>query len=190
MPPVSDLHLVLVVDGPGKGRRSTPTVVGALVRASPPDGGMAVPRTRERRARDDRSASGFAIRAWPGWGIRAGREEEPGATRESRAVDLGAGVVGLLADWLSGRSPTGSRRTPRSARPLLARVPFSPRLPLVRRGDGAARARLSGLAFGFTLEAAIAAFFCWVARRRHSHRLRASADPGPDRAARARCSCS
>ena len=76
-------------------------------------------------------------------------------------MDLAAGLVGLLAgvavgplaDRLATNAPVGD--------PLLARVPFSPRLPLVT----AATARLGaacGLVFGLTLEALVAAVFCWV----------------------------
>ncbi len=76
-------------------------------------------------------------------------------------MDLAAGLVGLLvglavgplADRLASNAPVGA--------PLLARVPFSPRLPLVT----AATALLGGacgLVFGLTLEAAVGAAFCWI----------------------------
>ena len=89
------------------------------------------------------------------------RGRNPGATRESRAVHLGAGLVGLLvglavgplADRLATNAPIGA--------PLLRSVPFSKRLPLVIAGTAFLGA-MSGLAFDFTPEAAIAAFFCWV----------------------------
>jgi leader peptidase (prepilin peptidase) / N-methyltransferase len=76
-------------------------------------------------------------------------------------VNLGAGVVGLLvglavgplADRLATNAPIGE--------PLLRRVPFSRRLPLVTAATALLGA-LSGLVFDLTLEAAIAAFFCWV----------------------------
>lgn len=89
-------------------------------------------------------------------------------------VDLAAGVVALLAglavapfaDRLATNAPVGA--------PLLGGVPFSPRLPLV----AAATTGLSGacgLVFGFTLEAAIGAIFCWilvvVTRTDFEHRL-------------------
>jgi leader peptidase (prepilin peptidase) / N-methyltransferase len=83
------------------------------------------------------------------------------ATGESRAVNLGAGLVGLLvglavgplADILATNAPVGA--------PLFRRVPFSQRLPLMTAATAVLGA-LSGLVFGLTLEAAIAAFFCWV----------------------------
>ena len=76
-------------------------------------------------------------------------------------MDVTAAVVGLLAglavaplaDRLATNAPIGA--------PLLARVPFSPRLPLV----AAATALLGagcGLAFGLSLEALVGAVFCWV----------------------------
>lgn len=76
-------------------------------------------------------------------------------------MNLGAGLVGLLvglavgplADRLATNAPIGA--------PLLLRVPFSRRLPFVTAGTALAGAA-SGLVFDFTLEAAIAAFFCWV----------------------------
>jgi prepilin signal peptidase PulO-like enzyme (type II secretory pathway) len=76
-------------------------------------------------------------------------------------VHLGAGLVGLLvglavgplADRVATNAPIGA--------PLLGRVPFSKRLPLVIAGTAFLGA-MSGLAFDFTPEAAIAAFFCWV----------------------------
>ena len=76
-------------------------------------------------------------------------------------MHLGAGLVGLLvglavgplADRLATNAPIGA--------PLLRSVPFSKRLPLVIAGTAFLGA-MSGLAFDFTPEAAIAAFFCWV----------------------------
>jgi leader peptidase (prepilin peptidase) / N-methyltransferase len=76
-------------------------------------------------------------------------------------VNLGAGVVGLLvglavgplADRLATNAPIGE--------PLLRRIPFSRRLPLVTAATALLGA-LSGLVFDLTFEAAIAAFFCWV----------------------------
>ena len=76
-------------------------------------------------------------------------------------MDLAAGLVGLLAgvavgpvaDRLATNAPVGA--------PLLARVPFSPRLPLVT----AATALLGGacgLVFGLSLEALVGAVFCWI----------------------------
>jgi leader peptidase (prepilin peptidase) / N-methyltransferase len=89
-------------------------------------------------------------------------------------VDLAAGAVGLvvglaagpLADRLATNAPVGA--------PLLARVPFSPRLALVTAAT-ALLAGACGLAFGFTPEAAIGAFFCAVlvviTRTDFEHRL-------------------
>lgn len=76
-------------------------------------------------------------------------------------MDLAAGLVGLLAgvavgplsDRLATNAPIGA--------PLLRRVPFSPRLPLVTAGTAFLGAAC-GLAFGLTLEALVGAFFCWV----------------------------
>jgi leader peptidase (prepilin peptidase)/N-methyltransferase len=76
-------------------------------------------------------------------------------------VDVAAGLVGLLAGALAG--PLADRvatNTPEHRNPL-ARAPWSPRLPLV----AAATALLGGacgLVFGFTLEAVVAAVFCWI----------------------------
>jgi prepilin signal peptidase PulO-like enzyme (type II secretory pathway) len=89
-------------------------------------------------------------------------------------VDVAAGLVGLvaglavgpLADRLATNAPVHA--------PLLQRVPFSPRLPLVTAGTALLGAA-SGLAFGLTLEALIGAFFCWVlvvvTRTDFEHRL-------------------
>jgi leader peptidase (prepilin peptidase) / N-methyltransferase len=89
-------------------------------------------------------------------------------------VDLAAGAVGLLAglavgplaDRLATNAPVGA--------PLLARVPFSTRLPLVVAGTALLGAAC-GLVFGFGAEAAIGAFFCWilviVTRTDFEHRL-------------------
>jgi leader peptidase (prepilin peptidase)/N-methyltransferase len=76
-------------------------------------------------------------------------------------VDFAAGLVGLtvglavgpLADRLATNAPVGA--------PLLARAPFSRRLPLVAAGT-ALLAGACGLGFGFTLEALVGAVFCWV----------------------------
>lgn len=76
-------------------------------------------------------------------------------------MDLAAGLVGLvaglavgpLADRLATNAPVGA--------PLLAKVPFSRRLPLVTAGT-ALLAGACGLAFGLTLESLVSAFFCWV----------------------------
>ena len=101
-----------------------------------------------------------------------GRNDTP--PRESRWVNVGAGIVGALlglavaplADRLATNAPIGA--------PLLARVPFSTRLPLVAAACSALAAAC-GLAFGFTLEAALGALFCWalvvVTRTDLEHRL-------------------
>ena len=97
-----------------------------------------------------------------------------GAIRESEAVNLAAGLLGLLAGLVAG--PLADRLATNAPvhAPLLGRVPFSPRLPLVTAGTALLGAA-SGLAYGFTFEAAIAAFFCWilviVTRTDFEHRL-------------------
>ena len=76
-------------------------------------------------------------------------------------MDLGAGAVGLLAglgvgpiaDRLATNAPVGA--------PLWRRVPLSGRASLVIVAT-ALLAAACGLVFGFTLEALIAAAFCWV----------------------------
>ena len=84
-----------------------------------------------------------------------------GATRESEAVNLGAGLLGLLAGLVVG--PLADRLATNAPvhAPLLGRVPVSPRLLLVTAGTALLGAA-SGLVYGFTFEAAIAAFFCWI----------------------------
>jgi prepilin signal peptidase PulO-like enzyme (type II secretory pathway) len=94
--------------------------------------------------------------------------------RESRQVEVAAGIAGALlglafsplADRLATNAPVGA--------PLVARVPFSPRLPLVAFACSVLAAAC-GLAFGFTLEALAAAVFCWalvvVTRTDFEHRL-------------------
>lgn len=89
-------------------------------------------------------------------------------------MDLAAGFVGLLlglavgplADRLATNAPIGA--------PLRERVPFSPRLALVTAGT-ALLAGASGLVFGFSFEALIAALVCWVlvvvTRTDFEHRL-------------------
>ncbi len=76
-------------------------------------------------------------------------------------MDVGAGLAGLLAGLLVG--PLADRLATNApiGAPLLARVPFSPRLPLVA-GSTALLGAACGLAFGLTLEAAVSAVFCWV----------------------------
>jgi leader peptidase (prepilin peptidase)/N-methyltransferase len=76
-------------------------------------------------------------------------------------VDVGAGVVGLLAGLVL--SPLADRLATNAPLhdPLLKAVPRSPRLWLVALGM-ALLGGACGLVFGFTLEAAAAALFCWV----------------------------
>jgi leader peptidase (prepilin peptidase) / N-methyltransferase len=76
-------------------------------------------------------------------------------------VDLAAGLVGLLLGALVG--PLADRIATNAPlhHPLLRSVPRSTRLPLVLLGT-AALGGACGLVFGFTLEAVVAALFCWV----------------------------
>jgi len=89
-------------------------------------------------------------------------------------MDLAAGLVGLLLGVLVG--PLADRIATNAPLhdPLLRSVPRSPRLPLVLLGT-AALGGACGLIFGFSLEAALAALFCWVlvviARTDLEHRL-------------------
>ena len=89
-------------------------------------------------------------------------------------MNLGAGLVGLIAGLVVG--PLADRLATNAPvhAPLLGRVPFSSRLPVVVAGTALLGAAC-GLAFGFTFEAAIAAFFCWVlvviTRTDFEHRL-------------------
>jgi len=89
-------------------------------------------------------------------------------------VDAGAGLVGLLAGLLVG--PLADRLATNAPLhdPLLRRVPRSPRLVLVVLST-ALLGGASGLVYGFTLEALIAAIFCWllviVTRTDLEHRL-------------------
>ena len=89
-------------------------------------------------------------------------------------MDAGAGLVGLLAGLLVG--PLADRLATNAPLhdSLLRRVPRSPRLVLVVLGT-ALLGGASGLVYGFTLEALIAAIFCWllviVTRTDLEHRL-------------------
>jgi leader peptidase (prepilin peptidase)/N-methyltransferase len=80
---------------------------------------------------------------------------------ESRSVDLAAGLVGLLAGVLVG--PVADRIATNAPLhdPLLRSTPRSPRLALVVLGT-ALLGGACGAVFGFTLEAAASALFCWV----------------------------
>ena len=76
-------------------------------------------------------------------------------------MDVGAGIVGLLAGLLVG--PLADRLATNAPLhdPLLRGVPRSPRLLLVTTGT-ALLGGACGLVYGFTLEAIIATLFCWV----------------------------
>ena len=76
-------------------------------------------------------------------------------------MDVGAGLVGLLAGLVV--SPLADRVATNAPLhdPLLKSVPRSPRLCLVALGT-ALLGGVSGLVFGYTLEALVAAVFCWV----------------------------
>ena len=76
-------------------------------------------------------------------------------------MDVGAGLVGLLAGLVV--SPLADRVATNAPLhdPLLKSVPRSPRLWLVALGT-AVLGGASGLVFGYTLEALVAAVFCWV----------------------------
>jgi len=76
-------------------------------------------------------------------------------------MDVGAGIVGLVAGVLV--SPLADRIATNAPHhdPLLRSVPRSARLPVVLLGT-ALLGGACGLVFGFTLEAAAATLFCWV----------------------------
>ncbi|HJR96165.1 MAG TPA: A24 family peptidase [Gaiellaceae bacterium] len=76
-------------------------------------------------------------------------------------MDLAAGVAGLLLGALV--APVADRVATNAPLhdPLLRSVPRSPRLPLVLFGT-ALLGGACGLVFGFTVEAAAAALFCWI----------------------------
>jgi leader peptidase (prepilin peptidase)/N-methyltransferase len=76
-------------------------------------------------------------------------------------VDLTAGLIGFLAGLAAG--PVADRLASNAAlhQPLLGSVERSPRLPLVTAAT-ALLCAASGLAFGLTLEALVAAIFCVV----------------------------
>ena len=80
---------------------------------------------------------------------------------ESCVVDVAAGLVGLVAGIVVG--PVADRLATNAPRhdPLLGSVPRSPRLLLVTAAT-AVLGGACGLVYGFSLEAATAAIFCWV----------------------------
>src|SRR3990172_10833885 len=76
-------------------------------------------------------------------------------------VDVAAGLAGLLSGLAAGPLADRLATNAPARRPLLARAPRSPRLLLVTAGTGALGAA-AGAVFGFTLEAAASALFCWI----------------------------
>jgi leader peptidase (prepilin peptidase)/N-methyltransferase len=94
--------------------------------------------------------------------------------QEPESVDVGAGLVGLLAGAAVG--PLADRLATNAPvrNPLLARTRPSSRLPFVTAATALLAAGV-GLAFGFSLEALIGAVFCWilviVTRTDFEHRL-------------------
>lgn len=98
----------------------------------------------------------------------------PRLGRESRGMDVGAGIVGLVAGLVAGPVVDRLATNAPIRQPLLASTPPSRRLPLVVAAT-AVLGGASGLDFGFTLEALIGAFFCWVlvliTRTDFEHRL-------------------
>ena len=88
-----------------------------------------------------------------------GRKASP--IGESWVVDVAAGLVGLVVGIVVG--PLADRLATNGPRhdPLIGSVPRSPRLWLVMAGT-ALLGGACGLVFGFSLEAAAAALFCWV----------------------------
>jgi leader peptidase (prepilin peptidase)/N-methyltransferase len=124
------------------------------MRLAPPIRGTSVPRRRELRDRSE------------------GRIQR--TVRESRSVDLAAGLAGLLAGVLVG--PVADRIATNAPLhdPLLRSVGRSPRLPLVVLATALLGAAC-GAVFGFTVEAAAAVLFCWtlvvITRTDLEHRL-------------------
>jgi leader peptidase (prepilin peptidase) / N-methyltransferase len=76
-------------------------------------------------------------------------------------VDVGAGLVGLACGLAAGPAADLLATTAPIEGRLLRRVPLSPRLPLVIAAT-AVLGGACGLAYGFTLEALVAALFCWI----------------------------
>jgi leader peptidase (prepilin peptidase) / N-methyltransferase len=104
--------------------------------------------------------------------LKAGRKQH--FLAESSAVDVTAGLVGLLVGVAVG--PLADRLATNAPlhEPLLRSAPRSPRLFVVTLGT-ALLGGACGLVFGFTLEALIAVLFCWgliiVTRTDLEHRL-------------------
>jgi len=82
-------------------------------------------------------------------------------TRESGRVTVAAGLVGLLVGAAAGPVADRVATNATARRGLLAAVPWSRWLPLLTAATALLGAA-SGAVYGFTLEAAIAAFFCFV----------------------------
>lgn len=76
-------------------------------------------------------------------------------------MDVAAGLVGLLVGALVGPLADRLATNAPAHRPLLRRVPWSARLPLVTLATAAFGAA-NGAVFGFTLEALTGALFCWI----------------------------
>jgi leader peptidase (prepilin peptidase)/N-methyltransferase len=76
-------------------------------------------------------------------------------------VDVAAGLLGLVCGAAAGLPADLLATTSAVEGRVLRRVPFSPRLPLVAVAT-ALLAGACGLAYGFTLEALVAAIFCWI----------------------------
>jgi len=89
-------------------------------------------------------------------------------------VDVGAGLVGLLAGLLVGPLVDRLATNAPLHDPLLRRVPVSPRLPLVVLAT-AVLGGACGAVYAFTLEALAAVVLCWVlvivTRTDFEHRL-------------------
>jgi leader peptidase (prepilin peptidase)/N-methyltransferase len=104
---------------------------------------------------------------------RRGKEVVGGSGNRS-LVEVAPGLVGLLVGLAAGPIADRIATNAPIRRPLLERVPRSPRLALVAAAT-ALLAGASGAVYGFTAEAVIAAFFCSVlvivTRTDFEHRL-------------------
>jgi leader peptidase (prepilin peptidase) / N-methyltransferase len=109
--------------------------------------------------------SGGSVARHLGIGPRTGHprvhRRKAARTGESGAVDVGAGIVGLLAGLAVGPVADRIATNAPAGVPLLASATLSRRLALVTAAAGILAAA-SGVHFGFTFEALIAAFFCIV----------------------------